>query len=219
MALVRAGTHSSALRRAATVDSRRWPRQRSRQDWASPSSSASRKPRAASARALSSRTAGLRCLPPDQFSFPSGHTITAFAVAVSLSRFYPELATGLLFCALSIAASRILLGMHFPERRAGRRGDRDSGGLRIRLGDALGGLAGSCDRPPGLSTRQRRASRAGPARREICSQPFRFESCSPEGSAVLVSCGQSCRMIRMERGCRVRPLLFVNLTAAVSTLP
>jgi undecaprenyl-diphosphatase len=52
-------------------------------------------------------------LPPDQFSFPSGHTITAFAVSVALSRFYPDLATGLLFCALSVAASRILLGMHF----------------------------------------------------------------------------------------------------------
>ena len=52
-------------------------------------------------------------LPPDQFSFPSGHTITAFAVAVSLSRFYPELASGLIFCAISVAASRILLGMHF----------------------------------------------------------------------------------------------------------
>lgn len=52
-------------------------------------------------------------LPPDQFSFPSGHTITAFAVAVTLSLFYPELAPGLLFCAISIAASRIMLGMHF----------------------------------------------------------------------------------------------------------
>jgi undecaprenyl-diphosphatase len=52
-------------------------------------------------------------LPPDQFSFPSGHTITAFAVSVALRHFYPELGTGLLFCALSIAASRILLGMHF----------------------------------------------------------------------------------------------------------
>jgi undecaprenyl-diphosphatase len=52
-------------------------------------------------------------LPPDQFSFPSGHTITAFAVAVSLSRFYPGLELGLLFCAASVAASRILLGMHF----------------------------------------------------------------------------------------------------------
>ena len=52
-------------------------------------------------------------LPPDQFSFPSGHTITAFAVALSLAHFYPDLAIGLLFCALSVAASRILLGMHF----------------------------------------------------------------------------------------------------------
>jgi len=52
-------------------------------------------------------------LPPDQFSFPSGHTITAFSVAVSLSGFYPELAIGLFFCAVSVAASRILLGMHF----------------------------------------------------------------------------------------------------------
>ena len=52
-------------------------------------------------------------LPPDQFSFPSGHTITAFAVALSLGAFYPVLLTGLLFCAASVAASRILLGMHF----------------------------------------------------------------------------------------------------------
>jgi len=52
-------------------------------------------------------------LPPDQFSFPSGHTITAFAVAVSISHYYPDLTFGLLFCALSVAASRILLGMHF----------------------------------------------------------------------------------------------------------
>lgn len=52
-------------------------------------------------------------LPPDQFSFPSGHSITAFSVAVSLGMFYPTLLYGLLFCAFSIAVSRILLGMHF----------------------------------------------------------------------------------------------------------
>jgi undecaprenyl-diphosphatase len=52
-------------------------------------------------------------LPPDQFSFPSGHTITAFAVAVSLAQFYPTLSMGLLFCAISVAVSRVLLGMHF----------------------------------------------------------------------------------------------------------
>lgn len=54
-----------------------------------------------------------KLLPPDQFSFPSGHTMTAFAVAVPLSLFYPGLMIGLMFCALSIAISRILLGMHF----------------------------------------------------------------------------------------------------------
>ncbi len=52
-------------------------------------------------------------LPPDQFSFPSGHSITAFAVAVSIGAFYPVLLACLLFCALSVAVSRILLGMHF----------------------------------------------------------------------------------------------------------
>jgi len=52
-------------------------------------------------------------LPPDQFSFPSGHTITAFAVAVSLGAFYPALLPALLFFAFCIAISRILLGMHF----------------------------------------------------------------------------------------------------------
>jgi undecaprenyl-diphosphatase len=52
-------------------------------------------------------------LPPDQFSFPSGHSITAFAVAVSLGHFYPEASIGLFFCAASVAASRVLLGMHF----------------------------------------------------------------------------------------------------------
>ncbi|HEY2843040.1 MAG TPA: phosphatase PAP2 family protein, partial [Bryobacteraceae bacterium] len=52
-------------------------------------------------------------LPPDQFSFPSGHSITAFAIAAALSGFYPQLRPGLFFCAASVAASRILLGMHF----------------------------------------------------------------------------------------------------------
>ena len=52
-------------------------------------------------------------LPPDQFSFPSGHSMTAFSVAVPLSLFYPSLEAGLLFCAVSIALSRIVLGLHF----------------------------------------------------------------------------------------------------------
>jgi len=52
-------------------------------------------------------------LPPDQFSFPSGHTITAFAFTIAMGSFYPHLIGALLFCALSVATSRIVLGMHF----------------------------------------------------------------------------------------------------------
>src|SRR5579864_1059609 len=52
-------------------------------------------------------------LPPDQFSFPSGHSITAFAVALSLGSFYPPALPVLLFCAGSVAISRVFLGMHF----------------------------------------------------------------------------------------------------------
>lgn len=52
-------------------------------------------------------------LPPDRFSFPSGHTITAFGIVVPVSLYYPELWWGLFFLALSVAVSRILLGMHF----------------------------------------------------------------------------------------------------------
>jgi undecaprenyl-diphosphatase len=52
-------------------------------------------------------------LPPDQFSFPSGHSMTAFAVAVSIGRFYPAAEPTLLACAACVALSRILLGMHF----------------------------------------------------------------------------------------------------------
>jgi undecaprenyl-diphosphatase len=54
-----------------------------------------------------------RLLPPDEFSFPSGHTITAFAFTVAAAHYFPFLLPWLLFCALSVAASRIVLGMHF----------------------------------------------------------------------------------------------------------
>jgi undecaprenyl-diphosphatase len=54
-----------------------------------------------------------KLLPPDRFSFPSGHTITAFAISFTLGGFYPVLLPVLLFCAFSIAGSRIILGMHF----------------------------------------------------------------------------------------------------------
>jgi undecaprenyl-diphosphatase len=67
-------------------------------------------------------------LPPDQFSFPSGHTITAVSVAVSLGAYYPEMIPGLFFCAVSVAVSRVLLGMHFL--------------TDVLAGAAIGGLLG-----------------------------------------------------------------------------
>jgi len=54
-----------------------------------------------------------KVLPPDRFSFPSGHTMTAFSIALVVSYFYPSLEGPLFFLALSIAMSRIVLGMHY----------------------------------------------------------------------------------------------------------
>jgi len=52
-------------------------------------------------------------LPPDRFSFPSGHSITAFAIAFALGLYYPSILFGLLICAASVAASRVILGLHY----------------------------------------------------------------------------------------------------------
>lgn len=54
-----------------------------------------------------------KVLPPDQFSFPSGHTMTAFSIALVVSYFYPGLEAPMYFLAISIAISRVVLGMHF----------------------------------------------------------------------------------------------------------
>jgi membrane-associated phospholipid phosphatase len=48
-------------------------------------------------------------------SFPSGHTITAFATAASLGFFLPRRFWPLLYLpALAIAASRLIIGAHYP---------------------------------------------------------------------------------------------------------
>ena len=49
----------------------------------------------------------------DQFSFPSGHSTTAFAVALSIGSFYPEILPLLLVLAANVAISRVFVGMHF----------------------------------------------------------------------------------------------------------
>jgi undecaprenyl-diphosphatase len=54
-----------------------------------------------------------KVLPPDRFSFPSGHTMTAFSIALVLSYFYRGIELPIYFFACSVAVSRIVLGMHF----------------------------------------------------------------------------------------------------------
>jgi len=54
-----------------------------------------------------------KVLPPDKFSFPSGHTMTAFSIALVISYFYRGVELPVYFFACSIAISRIVLGMHF----------------------------------------------------------------------------------------------------------
>ncbi|MBS1824022.1 MAG: phosphatase PAP2 family protein [Acidobacteria bacterium] len=54
-----------------------------------------------------------RAKPPDKYSFPSGHTMSAFAVIAAVIPFHPQLTVPLLFAASSIGASRVILGMHY----------------------------------------------------------------------------------------------------------
>jgi undecaprenyl-diphosphatase len=50
---------------------------------------------------------------PDRFSFPSGHTMNAFAVAVLVSLDVPAAAPWALAAAASVGASRVVLQMHY----------------------------------------------------------------------------------------------------------
>jgi undecaprenyl-diphosphatase len=67
------------------------------------------------------------CRDPDAFSFPSGHTSGAAAVAIVLAG---QVGLGPMFCflALGIGVSRVYLGAHYP--------------LDVTAGAALGTLAG-----------------------------------------------------------------------------
>jgi undecaprenyl-diphosphatase len=54
-------------------------------------------------------------LPPlDEFSFPSGHTLHAVSFTLVASAYYPLLALPLALFTLLVAASRLVLGLHYP---------------------------------------------------------------------------------------------------------
>lgn len=52
--------------------------------------------------------------PLDEYSFPSGHTLHAVAFTVVACAYYPALGWLLLPFTLSVAASRVVLGVHYP---------------------------------------------------------------------------------------------------------
>ena len=52
--------------------------------------------------------------PLDPFSFPSGHTLHAVAFSIVAIAFYPILAWLLVPFTLLVAASRVVLGLHYP---------------------------------------------------------------------------------------------------------
>jgi len=51
---------------------------------------------------------------PSSSSFPSGHSATAAAGALTLSVFYPSFAPMLMAAAFLVVLSRVYLGIHFP---------------------------------------------------------------------------------------------------------
>ena len=68
-------------------------------------------------------------VPPDRFSFPSGHTAAAFAVAVAMTGTMPLLVPPLLLLAIIVGYGRMYLGVHYP--------------LDVGAGAAVGLLTGS----------------------------------------------------------------------------
>jgi len=52
--------------------------------------------------------------PLDRYSFPSGHTLHAALFLTMLAHYFPGIALIILPFGLSVAASRVILGLHYP---------------------------------------------------------------------------------------------------------
>jgi undecaprenyl-diphosphatase len=65
------------------------------------------------ARPVSFDVSPLAWFPSDRFSFPSGHALNAFAVGSLIALAFPGLALPVLAFAASVAASRVVMGLHW----------------------------------------------------------------------------------------------------------
>ena len=55
----------------------------------------------------------LAWFPSDRFSFPSGHALNSFAIGTVIALAFPFAAVPVLVLAASVAASRVVLGLHW----------------------------------------------------------------------------------------------------------
>jgi undecaprenyl-diphosphatase len=53
-------------------------------------------------------------VPPDRYSFPSGHTAAAFTLAMSMTAVVPELVPIAILVAFVVGYARLYLGVHYP---------------------------------------------------------------------------------------------------------
>ena len=67
----------------------------------------------ARAKPLSFRVDPLSWFPSDRFSFPSGHALNSFAIGSVVALAFPTVAAPVLALAVSIASSRVVLGLHW----------------------------------------------------------------------------------------------------------
>jgi undecaprenyl-diphosphatase len=66
-------------------------------------------------RPFASHRAVRALLPPlDRYSFPSGHTLHAVAFTIMLAHYFPALLVIAVPFAISVALSRVMLGLHYP---------------------------------------------------------------------------------------------------------
>ena len=130
VAVVRTGRDAADFRRAAAF--RRSGRRGQRR--ASPALSSSRLLKKLSQRPRPCQLephCWSKVLPPDKFSFPSGHTMTAFSIAPGGELFLSVAGGPAVFPGPEHRGVSHRAGHAFPQRRAGRRGTGRGAGLRL----------------------------------------------------------------------------------------